>query len=158
MANNKTGEKSARDYLADKLDGEVTYIDVTTVNVEECVAKLTEADRVILAGGDGTINRFINTVEKLPCPVDYIPTGSGNDFKTDVGMDGDFIHLDKYMQNLPTVTVNGNTYKFINGIGYGIDGYCCEEGDKQKAKSDKPVNYAGIAVKGLLYATIGFPL
>ena len=38
-----------------------------------------------------------------------------------------------------------------NGIGYGIDGYCCEEGDKQKAKSDKPVDYTAIAIKGLLF-------
>ena len=41
--------------------------------------------------------------------------------------------------------------RFINGIGFGIDGYCCEVGDQLKAKSDKPVNYASIAIKGLLF-------
>ena len=40
---------------------------------------------------------------------------------------------------------------FINGIGFGIDGYCSEKGDELQAKSDKPVNYAGIAIKGLLF-------
>ena len=40
---------------------------------------------------------------------------------------------------------------FINGIGFGIDGYCCEKGDELQAKSDKPVNYAAIAIKGLLF-------
>ena len=49
------------------------------------------------------------------------------------------------------VTVNGKTSYFINGIGYGIDGYCCEEGDKLKEKSDKPVDYTAIAIKGLLF-------
>ena len=32
-----------------------------------------------------------------------------------------------------------------------MDGYCCEEGDKHRAVSDKPVNYTTIAIKGLLY-------
>ena len=41
--------------------------------------------------------------------------------------------------------------KFINGIGYGIDGYCCEEGDRQRSKGiGKPINYTSIAIKGLL--------
>ena len=47
--------------------------------------------------------------------------------------------------------MNGKTCKFINGVGFGIDGYCCEVGDEQKAKSDKPVNYTSIAINGLLF-------
>ena len=47
--------------------------------------------------------------------------------------------------------INGKKYRFINGIGFGIDGYCCEEGDRLRAKSDKPVNYTSIAIKGLLF-------
>ena len=48
---------------------------------------------------------------------------------------------------IPEVTVEGKTYRFINGIGFGIDGYCCEEGDSQRAKSDKKINYTVIARK-----------
>ena len=40
---------------------------------------------------------------------------------------------------------------FFNGIGYGIDGYCCQVGDALRGKSDKPVNYTAIAIKGLLF-------
>ena len=40
---------------------------------------------------------------------------------------------------------------FLNGIGYGLDGYCCEVGDSIRATSDKPVNYTLIAIKGLLF-------
>ena len=36
-------------------------------------------------------------------------------------------------------------------MGFGIDGYCCEIGDKLKKKSTKPVNYTAIAIKGLLF-------
>lgn len=154
LANNGTGEKAAHEQL-DKLGlSDVEFRDVTKIDdLGAFVSSLTDSDRIILAGGDGTINKFANSVgDELPCAVDYIPTGSGNDFANDMGIKaGELFRLNDYLKKLPRVNVNGNTYKFINGIGYGIDGYCCEVGDELKKKSDKPVNYAGIAVKGLLF-------
>ena len=58
--------------------------------------------------------------------------------------------MNEFLKSLPEVTVNGEKHYFINGIGYGIDGYCCEEGDRLREISDKPINYAGIAIKGML--------
>ena len=52
---------------------------------------------------------------------------------------------------MPTVEVKGKRYRFLNGVGYGIDGYCCKVGDEQREKSDKPINYTAIAIKGLLF-------
>jgi len=41
---------------------------------------------------------------------------------------------------------------FINNMGFGIDGYCCEVADQIKEKEpNKEINYAGIAIKGLLF-------
>ena len=40
------------------------------------------------------------------------------------------MEIGKYLKNLPQVEVNGKKYLFLNGVGYGIDGYCCEVGDK----------------------------
>ena len=59
------------------------------------------------------------------------------------------IRINKYIKHLPVVTVNGKSYRFLNGVGYGIDGFCCEVGDKLKEKGKKP-NYTMIAIKGLL--------
>ena len=42
-----------------------------------------------------------------------------------------------YAQKLPTVTVNGKAYRFLNGIGYGIDGYCCQVGEVTGRKCAK---------------------
>ena len=157
LANNKMGLASAKACLEGKIDEDVEYADVTQISdLGAFIDGLTENDRVILAGGDGTINRFINSLNSTPrVQIDYVAAGSGNDFKNDIvargEFDGVFINLNKYIQNLPTVTVNGETYKFINGIGFGLDGYCCEKGDEFRAKSDKPVNYTGIAIKGLLF-------
>ncbi len=118
-------------------------------------AGIAPDDDVMICGGDGTLNQFINAVKDISFPnhVLYYPCGSGNDFMRDVkGSDAQSpICVDEYIKDLPSVTVNGQTYHFLNGVGYGIDGYCCEVGDQLRATSDKPVDYTGIAVKGLLF-------
>ena len=60
--------------------------------------------------------------------------------------------LNPYLKNLPTVYVNGMEKLFINNMGFGIDGYCCEVADQIKEKSpQEKINYSGIAIKGLLF-------
>ena len=89
----------------------------------------------------------------LPEKLYYFATGSGNDFLHDLGLEkgADPVPVAQLLRDLPTVTVNGKHWRFLNGIGYGIDGYCCEVGDALRGKSDKPVNYTAIAIKGLLF-------
>ncbi|MBQ7293605.1 MAG: hypothetical protein IJW79_07690 [Clostridia bacterium] len=50
---------------------------------------------------------------------------------------------------MPSVTVNGKTTVFINGVGYGIDGYCCEIGDKLRAQNKKAHYTAAVVVDGV---------
>jgi diacylglycerol kinase family enzyme len=120
----------------------------------EFFADKTDAS-VIICGGDGTLNRFVNDIDGIDIDhkLYYYATGSGNDFLHDIGgTRGDApIELNKYIEGLPKVFVNDKECLFINGVGYGIDGYCCEEGDKIRLKSTKPVNYTSIAIKGLLF-------
>ncbi len=156
LAGNGKGENAAKK-LNELLNGdELTFTDMTKVSDYRALfASMPEDERVIVSGGDGTLNRFINDTEEVAFanPVYYYATGSGNDFLKDIGGNvGDKpVCIDKYLKALPTVDVKGKSYRFINGIGYGIDGYCCEVGDKLRETSDKPINYAGIAIKGLLF-------
>ena len=134
----------------------LTYFDVTKLaSYANFFASLQAGEKVVLCGGDGTLNRFANAVQTFTLQNDvyYYPTGSGNDFWSDINKTKDDgpVLLNDYLKDLPTVTVKGQTSAFINGVGYGIDGYCCEEGDRLRAQSNKPVNYAGIAIKGLLF-------
>jgi len=138
------------------LEGECILHRMTEIgSYAEFLSKVGAEDKLILVGGDGTLNRFINDLGdiELKNEVLYYAAGSGNDFLKDVkGEDGDeAFSITKYIKNLPSVTVNGKTFRFLNGVGYGIDGYCCEVGDKIRECSDKQVNYTAIAIKGLLF-------
>lgn len=141
--------------LKNKFDN-ASVINVTEIgSYSEFLAPLTEEDAVILCGGDGTLNRFANDTYDLDykCDILFAAAGTGNDFLTDLGKtkDDEPFSVKKYLRDLPTVTINGKTTYFLNGIGYGIDGYCCEEGDKEKAaKPGVHVNYTAIAIKGML--------
>lgn len=88
-------------------------------------------DKVILTGGDGTLNHFVNEIGNLDikCEIDYCPSGSGNDFYTDVANfeDSRAVRINEFIKDLPILTVKGKDYRFINGVGFGIDGYCCEK-------------------------------
>lgn len=134
---------------------EMTVIDMTEIcSYADFFETVTEADSVVLCGGDGTLNRFINDTDgvDIKCHLLYMPTGTGNDFAADVGQldASEPFPIDEYIRNLPTVTVKGKDYKFFNGVGYGIDGYCCEVGDSMKLSGKQP-NYTAIAIKGLLF-------
>lgn len=153
QAGNRNGEKEAKT-LENVLEGELAYTDVTKIeNYGEFFSELGE-EEVIICGGDGTLNRFTNAIKGVAGAhkLYYYACGSGNDFLRDVGGQNEkLIELENHVKNLPVVTVKGKDYYFLNGVGYGIDGYCCEKGDKIRATSSKPINYASIAIKGLLF-------
>lgn len=138
----------------DCLEG-AEYKEVIGLDYEAFFAGLESDDEVVFVGGDGTLNYLINAVDtsKIQNKIYLKPSGTGNDFMNDLNIkDGSEVLLNDYLKNLPTVYVNGMERKFINGIGYGIDGYCCEVADKlrESGYTDK-IDYTGIAIKGLLF-------
>ncbi|MBQ0165764.1 MAG: hypothetical protein KBT02_01490 [Treponema sp.] len=157
LSNNKNGENAVKDVetlFAGKENKKQSVMSLK--DAKAFFEPLSQEDEIVLCGGDGTMFHFLNDVYDLhpTQKMFYYAAGSGNDFAHDCEeaekyMDK-LIPLNKYLEKLPVVTVNGKKSYFINGIGFGIDGYCCEVGDKIRAESDDPVNYAGIAIKGLL--------
>lgn len=118
---------------------------------------LEKDDSVVICGGDGTLNRIVNEIADLNIKNDLwlYPLGNGNDFARDLGCDKDSdpIRINDYIKNLPVVTFKNKKKYFLNGVGYGIDGFCCQEADKikEKYKDKKKINYTLIAIKGLIY-------
>ncbi len=120
------------------------------------LAALPASVTPVLTGGDGTICRFINSLGGVVPERDilYFPAGSGNDFLNDLGLGANtapFL-LNPYLENLPCIHFNGETRFFLNGVGYGIDGYVCEQVAKIRKEKGRAASYTTQAVKGLLYA------
>lgn len=42
--------------------------------------------------------------------------------------------------------MKGKTYRFINGIGYGIDGECCVEAERMKKEGKTGIDYSKITI------------
>ena len=154
-AGNGTAEEAAQK-LAETNPEAYVLLNMTTIeSYASLLESITAEDTLTVCGGDGTLNRFVNDTNDhdIPCEVYYLAVGSGNDFLRDLDKtpDGNPVCITQYIRNLPITEVKGKTYRFLNNVGYGIDGYCCEVGDEQKAKSTKAVNYTAIAIKGLLF-------
>ncbi len=157
LYNSLANNKREPEYIVElrKKGKSENIIDVTKIDYKVFFNSINPNDVIYLVGGDGTINYLANAIdiEKVKNEIYLIPSGTGNDFFHDVteGKEVDKVLLNPYLKDLPTVEVNGIKKKFINGIGFGIDGYCCEVGDKLKEKSTKKINYTSIAIKGLLF-------
>ena len=155
LAGNGTA-KEAAERLAAASSAEAVLSAVTKItDYAAFFAGMTPEDTLTICGGDGPMNHFVNDTAGLdiPCEVFYLAVGSGNDFLRDLDKtpDGTPVCITRYIKNLPVTEVKGKTYRFLNNVGYGIDGYCCEVGDELKAKSVKAINYTSIASKGLLF-------
>nr|MBE6545304.1 diacylglycerol kinase family protein [Oscillospiraceae bacterium] len=138
------------------LNEEIVFCDMTkSETYETALFSLKDDDYIVICGGDGTLNKFINNTEgaEIKNRIFYYPVGTGNDFAHDMRrLAGDNpFEVTECIKNLPIAEVKGHSYRVLNGVGYGIDGYCCQVGDEMKAKGNKKVNYTAIAIKGLLF-------
>ncbi len=159
LSGNKTAKTET--YKLDEVlkNNTLNYIEMEpNFDYNKFFKNLKSDERVVLCGGDGTVNKVANVLkgDALLNDIYYYPTGCGNDFMRDISgsTNKQLLKINDYLKNLPVVCVKGNYYRFINGIGYGIDGYCCEMGDKERLKvrkNNKPINYTAIAVKGVLF-------
>ena len=111
---------------------------------------------IILTGGDGTLNSFINRTDcdDLKQNLYFYASGSGNDFARDIKYPKRTkpVLMNDYVKNLPIACVNGKEYKFINCVGSGMDGYCCAEVERLRSLGKKRANYTFVAIKALLGA------
>ncbi len=155
---NPLAGKGKAEQLALKLDTEnpqnTKCLDMTNIDFKSFLVGLDNDEALVICGGDGTLNSFLNKTADIEIKNDilYYPAGSGNDFAKDLDRtpeEGQF-KINKYINDLPTVRVKDKEYRFINGVGFGIDGLVCAEGNRLRNKG-KRVNYTVLAVKCLAY-------
>ena len=157
LANSGNGEKTKNEVKGslEERFGSLTEKSVIELNAKEFISSLKEDDKVILLGGDGTLMKFANEVGdlKLPCPIYLYKAGTGNDFLNDVASEvkDNLVQINKHLEHCATIYVNGKEYKYLNGIGYGLDGRACEIADEQRAAGKTKIDYTKISIGLLLF-------
>lgn len=138
-----------------KIEADAKLIGAIGLDYKKFFSELAPEDDVVIIGGDMSINHFIRKINgtKVSNKVYVRAYGYGSDFVNDIEERlTDDVLLNPYIDNLPMATIKNHHRPFINGVGFGLDGYCCATADYIKAKSPAAtVDYTGIALRGLLY-------
>ena len=157
LAGDEQGLVSAKKLDAHYIGIELIYIDVTAItDFADFFSNLDDEDDVIICGGDGTLNSFINNIDGLDIKNNlfYYATGSGNDFLRDLDKPNgsEPFRINDYISDFPYLYIGEEKRRFINGIGYGLDGYVCEVGNNLRRTKKKKINYTSLAVKAILFS------
>jgi diacylglycerol kinase family enzyme len=128
---------------------------VRTVNVLEVqeiqpfLDTLNDDDRIILVGGDGTLNRLANHIYDLKYPQQLFmyQAGTGNDFIRSLKTKQKVVLIKPYLKDLPIVEYKDEKKHFLNGTGAGLDGYIGHLVNTSKHKKNK-LNYFRHAFEG----------
>lgn len=114
-------------------------------DLAKMICQLPEEDiRLVVLGGDGTINEVVNGMTNFDkVRFGVVPTGSGNDFARGLGLTGTPIeHLERIISSkeeftidLGQVTWDGdNRRKFAISSGIGMDAIVCEKVEVSRLK------------------------
>lgn len=108
-------------------------------DVDKFIDSLKPDTKVILVGGDGTLNHIANEIkDRKNLPEIYLyKAGTGNDFRRSIKKRGKIIRIDQYLKNLPTVKYNDTERVVLNGAGLGIDGVVCHLVNVTRANKSK---------------------
>ena len=99
---------------------ELEFRDITAIeSYADFFDRIGPSAKVILAGGDGTLNRFLNDTAEamLPNPIYYYAVGSGNDFLRDLGLEkgAEPVCIDLYRKKLPLVEAGSAMPDVVGG-------------------------------------------
>ena len=121
------------------------------VDVDQFLHTLKKDDRIIIVGGDGTLNRIVNRMygKHIEQDVFMYKAGTGNDFMRSLKSKHPLISIKAYIQDLPAVYFQDRKQYFLNGAGVGLDGYIGYLVNMSSKKKNK-LNYFKNAFKGFL--------
>lgn len=128
-----------------------TYSLLEIHDVDLFVSKLKPDDRIIIVGGDGTINRLVNAINHkvIQQKIYMYQAGTGNDFVRSLKTKEKLVLISPYLDNLPTITYNQRKRSFLNGAGGGLDGYIAYLVNHSHFKKNK-INYFRHSFEGFV--------
>lgn len=128
-----------------------TYSLLEIHDVDLFVRRLHQDDRIIIVGGDGTINRLVNAINHkvIQQKIYMYQAGTGNDFVRSLKTKEKLVLISPYLENLPTITYNQRKRSFLNGAGGGLDGYIAYLVNHSHFKKNK-INYFRHSFEGFV--------
>lgn len=139
--------------------------DISRLTQEIASADNTEPHRIVILGGDGTMDEALQGIPDLSrVALGYIPIGSGNDFTRDMPIPRDPLKALKLILETKDTTAvdigtttyeDGSSHRFIVSSGIGFDAAVCEETNRSDMKGflNKiglgKLTYLGVALKQL---------
>lgn len=105
--------------------------------IPRIIQNLTSEHKIIIIGGDGTLNEAISSLIAFnqEIPVAYLPSGTGNDFAREMKFTHDIATFIKHLQNETIKQLEIISYHerlshkkgiTINSLGFGIDAAICQ--------------------------------
>ena len=81
---------------------------------------------IVVAGGDGTVNRVVNALDRWAVPLGIVPVGSGNDLARALAIPADPVAaarriVDGAPAAMDLIEVNGSRFCTVGGIGLIAD-------------------------------------
>ncbi|RJX24323.1 MAG: hypothetical protein C4537_07030 [Acholeplasma sp.] len=127
----------------------VSYSILAIDDVDSFVSGCNDDDRIIIVGGDGTINHLANRIYKLKFPQQLYmyQAGTGNDFIRSLKTKEKVVLIKPYIESLPNVQFQQKARYFLNGTGAGLDGFIGHLVNHSKYKKNK-LNYFRHAFEG----------
>lgn len=143
IVNKLTKKTNQEDRLAAVLNlvpDEKTVLNANETDYAALADGLEPEDALYFAGGDGTLNYFLNQIDPdaLQNDLFFYSMGSGNDFFRDMGFHDTFVRMNPYIKNLPTVSTAFYDKRYFLGAGLGLDGatvFYSETDGKKKNKN-----------------------
>ena len=127
----------------------VSYSILAIDDVEAFASGCNPEDRIIIVGGDGTINHLANRIYDLNITQDLFmyQAGTGNDFVRSLKTNDKIVPIKKYIRRLPKVHYQDKSRYFLNGTGAGLDGFIGHLVNTSRFKKNK-INYFRHAFEG----------
>jgi diacylglycerol kinase (ATP) len=124
-----------------------------TIYTTEWPANWFDHTEVWIAGGDGTLNYFINHYPRFDLPMAVFKGGTGNDFHWMLYGDTTVAaQVEKVLAALPKPVDAGycNNHLFLNGIGIGFDGKVVQDLLGKRKWNDK-ISYYKVVLRNILF-------
>lgn len=140
------------------LDVECVFCDMTKPETYgEALFDMAPNDALVICGGDGTLNRFVNLVEDihLPNEIYYYPAGEHNDFARDFGCcyGSNPFSVSKALKRLPQVQTGNKIICFLTGVLFLAERRIrCFSGKKQRYTDKNTPQRVRVSVDRALHA------